>query len=61
MRITSICPKKSYEEFAQHIAEVMPQVGLDVQRGGWYDVMERRLHGNQEYYRFAWHDRKACW
>ena len=61
MRINSICPKKSYEEFAQHIAEVMPQVGLDVQRGGWYDVMERRLHGNQEYYRFAWHDRKAWW
>ena len=61
MRINSICPKESYEEFAQHIAEVMPQVGLDVQRGGWYDVMERRLHGNQEYYRFAWHDRKAWW
>ena len=61
MRINSICPKQSYEEFAQHIAEVMPQVGLDVQRGGWYDVMERRLHGNQEYYRFAWHDRKAWW
>lgn len=61
MRINGICPKKSYEEFAQHIAEVMPQVGLDVQRGGWYDVMERRLHGNQEYYRFAWHDRKAWW
>ncbi len=61
MRINSICPKKSYEEFAQHIAEVMPKVGMDVQRGGWYDVMERRLHGNQEYYRFAWHDRKAWW
>lgn len=61
MRINSICPKKSYEEFAQHIAEVMPKVGLDVQRGGWYDVMERRLHEGQEYYRFAWHDRKAWW
>ena len=61
MRINSICPKKTYEEFAQHIAEVMPQVGMDVQRGGWYDVMERRLHGDQEYYRFAWHDRKAWW
>jgi len=61
MRINSICPKKSYEEFAQHIAEVMPKVGLDVQRGGWYDVMERRLHDGQEYYRFAWHDRKAWW
>lgn len=61
MRINSICPKKSYEEFATHIAEVMPKVGLDVQRGGWYDVMERRLHDGQEYYHFAWHDRKAWW
>ncbi|MGM9689163.1 MAG: AGE family epimerase/isomerase [Alloprevotella sp.] len=61
MRINSICPKQSYEEFAEHIAEVMPKVGMDVQRGGWYDVMERRLHEGQEYYRFAWHDRKAWW
>lgn len=61
MRFNSICKKESYEEFAQHIAEVMPKVGMDVQRGGWYDVMERRLHGDQEYYHFAWHDRKAWW
>lgn len=61
MRINSICPKASYEEFAKQIAKVMPQVGMDVQRGGWYDVMERRLHEGQEYYRFAWHDRKAWW
>jgi mannose/cellobiose epimerase-like protein (N-acyl-D-glucosamine 2-epimerase family) len=61
MRINSICPKDSYVQFAKHIAEVMPKVGLDVQRGGWYDVMERALHGKQEYYRFAWHDRKAWW
>lgn len=61
MRINSICDKESYQEFAKHIAEVMPKVGMDVQRGGWYDVMERRLHGDQEYYRFAWHDRKAWW
>jgi hypothetical protein len=39
----------------------MPQVGMDVQRGGWYDVMERKLHGKEEFYRFAWHDRKAWW
>lgn len=61
MRINSICPKDSYVEFAKHIAEIMPQVGMDVQRYGWYDVMERRLHGNEEFYRFAWHDRKAWW
>ncbi|MCK9159526.1 MAG: AGE family epimerase/isomerase [Bacteroidaceae bacterium] len=61
MRINSVCPKKIYEELAHHIANVMPKVGLDVQRGGWYDVIERKLHGDQEYYRFAWHDRKAWW
>ena len=61
MRINSVCPKASYQEFAKKIAAVMPKVGLDVQRGGWYDVMERRLHEGQEYYRFAWHDRKAWW
>lgn len=61
MRINSISPKDSYQDFAKKIADIMPKVGMDVQRGGWYDVMERRLHGNQEYYRFAWHDRKAWW
>lgn len=61
MRINSICPKESYVEFAKRIAEIMPEVGMDVQRGGWYDVMERRLHGTEEHYRFAWHDRKAWW
>ena len=61
MRFQSICPKDSYVEFAKHIAEVMPKTGMDVQRFGWYDVMERQLRGNEEYYRFAWHDRKAWW
>jgi hypothetical protein len=32
-----------------------------VQRGGWYDVMERMLRGNEESHRFAFHDRKAWW
>jgi mannose/cellobiose epimerase-like protein (N-acyl-D-glucosamine 2-epimerase family) len=61
MRFNSICRKESYEAFAKHIAEVMPQVGMDVQRFGWYDVMERKLRGSEEYYHFAWHDRKAWW
>lgn len=32
-----------------------------MQRGGWYDVVERVKSGDQETYRFAWHDRKAWW
>ena len=31
----------SYVELARKIAEIMPTVGSDRQRGGWYDVMER--------------------
>jgi len=61
MRINSISPKKEYVELARKIAEVMPKVGMDVQRGGWYDVMERELAQGEEFHRFAWHDRKAWW
>jgi hypothetical protein len=39
----------------------MPKVGMDRQRGGWYDVMERTLRGDEEVHRFAFHDRKAWW
>ncbi|MBN1913328.1 MAG: N-acyl-D-glucosamine 2-epimerase [Candidatus Omnitrophica bacterium] len=61
MRINSIIPKDAYVTFAKKIAEIMPKVGMDVQRAGWYDVMERKLHGSEEFHRFAWHDRKAWW
>ena len=39
----------------------MPAIGGDLQRGGWYDVMERKLDEGQTYHRYAWHDRKAWW
>jgi len=61
MRINSIVPKKEYVEMAEKIAELMPKVGMDVQRCGWYDVMERHLKEGEEFHRFAWHDRKAWW
>lgn len=61
MRINSLTPKKEYVDFAKKIAEIMPKVGMDVQRGGWYDVMERELAPGEEFHRFAWHDRKAWW
>jgi mannose/cellobiose epimerase-like protein (N-acyl-D-glucosamine 2-epimerase family) len=61
MRMYGMRKKPEYEAFARKIAEVMPPIGSDRQRGGWYDVMERELAPGQELYRFAFHDRKAWW
>jgi mannose/cellobiose epimerase-like protein (N-acyl-D-glucosamine 2-epimerase family) len=61
MRMHSLKPKEKYRALARKIAEVMPAVGSDQQRGGWYDVVERSLGPGEEVYRFAFHDRKAWW
>lgn len=61
MRMYGAKPKPKYEEVARKIAEVMPAVGMDRQRTGWYDVMERTVRPGQEWHRFAFHDRKAWW
>ncbi len=61
MRINNVKPDKRYVDLAKKIGAVMPGVGMDKQRGGWYDVMERTLQEDQESYRFSWHDRKAWW
>jgi mannose/cellobiose epimerase-like protein (N-acyl-D-glucosamine 2-epimerase family) len=61
MRMFGECPKEEYEALARKIAEVMPKIGGDQQRGGWYDVMERLKYGSEEWHRFAFHDRKAWW
>lgn len=61
MRMYSLKPKQEYEDLARTIAEHMPAVGGDRQRGGWYDVMERMREPKQEWYRYAFHDRKAWW
>jgi mannose/cellobiose epimerase-like protein (N-acyl-D-glucosamine 2-epimerase family) len=61
MRMHSLKPKEKYEALARRIAVEMPKVGMDRQRGGWYDVMERTLRGDEEVRRFAFHDRKAWW
>jgi mannose/cellobiose epimerase-like protein (N-acyl-D-glucosamine 2-epimerase family) len=61
MRMQAYRPKQSYLDLATKIAEIMPPVGSDRQRGGWYDVVERVLAPGQEWHRFAWHDRKAWW
>jgi mannose/cellobiose epimerase-like protein (N-acyl-D-glucosamine 2-epimerase family) len=61
MRMHAHTPKQSYLELATKIAGIMPAVGSDQQRGGWYDVVERVKQPGQDYHRFAWHDRKAWW
>jgi mannose/cellobiose epimerase-like protein (N-acyl-D-glucosamine 2-epimerase family) len=61
MRINSLVPDPRYVQLAEKIAEVMPGVGMDRQRGGWYDVMERTRKEGEGFHRFAWHDRKAWW
>jgi hypothetical protein len=61
MRMYGAKPKPKYEEVARKIAEVMPGVGMDRQRTGWYDVMERTVKPGQQWHRFAFHDRKAWW
>lgn len=61
MRFQGVCPKDTYVQLAEKIAGLMPDVGYDKQRFGWYDVVERVLKPGQKYHRFAWHDRKAWW
>ena len=61
MRIHSMVDDKSYVELAEKIAELMPRFGMDVQRGGWYDVVERQILQGETMHRFVWHDRKAWW
>ena len=61
MRVNNYAPKKEYVDFAEKIADVMPSVGMDRQRFGWYDVMERYTMEQETFHRFAWHDRKAWW
>jgi mannose/cellobiose epimerase-like protein (N-acyl-D-glucosamine 2-epimerase family) len=61
MRMHGLKPKDKYVELARKIGQVMPAVGSDQQRGGWYDVMERLKGPAQEWHRFAFHDRKAWW
>lgn len=61
MRMQSLKAKDNYKELAEKIADLMPDVGSDRQRGGWYDVVERMLQPGEEQHSFVWHDRKAWW
>jgi anti-anti-sigma regulatory factor len=61
MRVYHLHPDARYVELARKIAAVVPDVGRDKQRGGWYDMVERELAPGQEFHRLIWHDRKAWW
>ncbi|RIK84797.1 MAG: N-acyl-D-glucosamine 2-epimerase [Planctomycetota bacterium] len=61
MRMNSLRSKKEYTDLATKIAAAMPAAGSDRQRGGWYDVVERKLEPGQKFHRYVWHDRKAWW
>ncbi|MBW4618814.1 MAG: AGE family epimerase/isomerase [Cyanosarcina radialis HA8281-LM2] len=61
MRMNSLKPKTEYSDLATKIAALMPTVGSDRQRCGWYDVVERVLGPGEKFHRYAWHDRKAWW
>lgn len=61
MRMMSIKGKAGYQELAEHLASIMPDLGSDQQRGGWYDVVERAVSPGEQRHRFVWHDRKAWW
>ena len=61
MRMHHLRPKERYAALAEKIAEIMPAVGSDRQRGGWYDVVERTLKPGEKQHRLVWHDRKAWW
>ncbi len=59
MRMNSLKGKADYTNLANKIAEIMPAVGSDQQRGGWYDVVERVE--SDGFHKYVWHDRKAWW
>ena len=61
MRMNILRGKKEYTDLATRIAAMIPAVGSDTQRGGWYDVVERVLEPGQKSHRFVWNDRKGSW
>ena len=61
MRMYGLKPKDKYAALARKIGQIMPAIGSDQQRGGWYDVMERLKSPGERWHRFAFHDRKAWW
>ena len=61
LRLHHMRPNDKFVALARKIAAIMPPIGSDRQRGGWYGVMDRVRKDGQEFHRFTWHDRKAWW
>ncbi len=61
MRIYHYQSDERYKNLAIKIADLMPTVGMDRQRSGWYDIVERIREDGSNWHRFVWHDRKAWW
>lgn len=60
-RIYDLNPDARYLDRARKIAGMMPAVGADRQRGGWYDTVERMRKPGETAHRFPWNDRKTWW
>ncbi|MDT0306627.1 AGE family epimerase/isomerase [Streptomyces sp. DSM 44917] len=59
IRMQGALPKREYLALAEELGKSMPGVGLDRQRGGWYDLLERVADRGR--HSFVWHDRKTWW
>ncbi|MEU0274552.1 AGE family epimerase/isomerase [Streptomyces sp. NPDC006307] len=59
LRMQSARPKREYRALAERLGALLPDIGRDGQRGGWYDLMEREPRDGR--HAFAYHDRKAWW
>lgn len=60
-RVHHLRPDARFDGLARRIADTMPDVGLDRQRGGWFDVLQRHRADGEPFHRHVWHDRKAWW
>ncbi len=59
-RVYHMTGDQKYLDTAMNIADKMPDNGMDMIRGGWYDVVERHPKNGMPL-DFAWHNRKAWW
>ncbi|MFH8403990.1 AGE family epimerase/isomerase [Streptomyces sp. NPDC018019] len=59
-RMHNLRPKPQYRELAHRLGRQLPDVGRDRQRGGWYDLLQRRPDERGRH-AFVWHDHKAWW
>ncbi|MFZ2955954.1 MAG: AGE family epimerase/isomerase [Candidatus Ozemobacteraceae bacterium] len=61
VRLYNLASDVSYLDLAERLGATLPSAGADRKRGGWFDVVERRLKPGTLFHRFVWNDRKAWW